>query len=212
LQWVAQIATSPDGLDWTARIPTTTNNLRAIAYGNGSFVATGDRGAIVSSVNGISWTDSSRNTTRSLRGVAHGGGWWVIVTDPSGHYSSPDGVTWTFRGSLVLTTILPTYSVAFGGDSFFVVGSWGQVLESRRAQPSGQDITLGLRYTSRPFLRINGPEGRRYDIEATDQLTPIDRVAWQPFTSVSNYLGVVNLPVGNATNPPTRFFRALLRE
>jgi hypothetical protein len=69
-----------------------------------------------------------------------------------------------------------------------------------------------LRYTSRPFLVINGPEGRRYDIESTDQLTPIDGVTWQPFTSVSNYLGIVNLPVGNTTNPPTRYFRALLRE
>jgi hypothetical protein len=209
------LLTSPDGLAWTPRTPTTTNNLRAIAYGNDAFVATGDRGAIVRSTAGTGWTDLSRATIRSLRGVAHGNGWWVIVANPPGQYTSPDGVNWTFRGSLALTTINSIHGVTFGGDSFFVTGAWGQILESLRFNPPAQDTRLRLHYSSAPILTLTGPECRQYDIQSSGTLPNVNDAPdsgglWQTLTTVSNRIGTVFLPVGTGPNSAARFYRAVL--
>ena len=43
------ILTSPDGVNWTARVSGTYNSLFGVTYGNGTFVAVGDGGTILTS-------------------------------------------------------------------------------------------------------------------------------------------------------------------
>jgi hypothetical protein len=43
------ILTSPDGVKWTRRTSGTNNLLYGVTYGNGLFVAVGDRGTILTS-------------------------------------------------------------------------------------------------------------------------------------------------------------------
>jgi hypothetical protein len=43
------ILTSPDGVSWTARTSGTSNSLYGVTYGNGTFVAVGEYGTILTS-------------------------------------------------------------------------------------------------------------------------------------------------------------------
>jgi len=43
------ILTSPDGVTWTPRTSGTSNDLNGVAYGNGTFVAVGEDGIILTS-------------------------------------------------------------------------------------------------------------------------------------------------------------------
>jgi hypothetical protein len=43
------ILTSPDGVNWTRQTPPTGNSLNGVTYGNGTFVAVGDCGTILTS-------------------------------------------------------------------------------------------------------------------------------------------------------------------
>jgi hypothetical protein len=43
------ILTSPDGVTWTERTSGTSRNLNSVTYGNGTFMAVGEYGTIVTS-------------------------------------------------------------------------------------------------------------------------------------------------------------------
>jgi len=205
------VVTSPDGTAWTIRSPTTTNNLLAVAYGSGTYVGTGSRGAIIRSADGIAWTDVSQRTPRAIHGVAYGSGWWVTVTTAFGHYVSTDTRNWAFRDLLWRTTGLPTHGIAFADNSFFVVGSAGQILESAAFTPSILPSELSLIGNAALFLKLKGNECCEYEIEIADRLPSVGldlHSAWQPFTRVSNVSGTVTLPLGSATNVLSRFYRA----
>src|SRR5687768_10804583 len=52
----ASIITSRDGIHWTRRRLQTASNLYGVAFGNDTFVAVGEFGAIFTSTNGANWT------------------------------------------------------------------------------------------------------------------------------------------------------------
>jgi hypothetical protein len=54
------------------------NDLRGVAYGNGLFVAVGDRGTILTSPDGVNWTERTSGTNW-LFGVTYGNGTFVAV-------------------------------------------------------------------------------------------------------------------------------------
>ena len=53
--------------------------LRGIAYGNGTFVAVGGNGTILTSPEGITWTSRTSGTDSILYGVTYGNGTFVAV-------------------------------------------------------------------------------------------------------------------------------------
>jgi len=77
-----QILTSPNGDDWTLTYRSapeqTGRMLLGITYGNGYFVAVGNRGTVHASPDGYSWNNLT-TTTDSVRGVIYGNRTFVAV-------------------------------------------------------------------------------------------------------------------------------------
>ena len=51
----------------------------SVTYGNGTFVAVGEGGTILTSPDGVSWTERASPTKDFLNGVAYGNGTFVAV-------------------------------------------------------------------------------------------------------------------------------------
>ena len=66
------------GATWTLRVPGI-NNLNGVAYGNGTFVAVGSNGTILTSRDGVSWTVRTSGTANTLYDVTYGNGLFVAV-------------------------------------------------------------------------------------------------------------------------------------
>ena len=91
-------ASSPDGINWTARTLPTSTFWSSVTYGNGTFVAVAQPSPnAASSTDGINWT---ARTLASPRGdaVTFGNGIFVSLSAGSTLAStSSDGITWTGR-------------------------------------------------------------------------------------------------------------------
>ena len=117
------VATSPDGKTWTNRtIPTGSDDARAIAYGNGTYVipyfSSND---VATSSDGVTWTFNSNvlNNTRDWSDIAFGNGTFVVVqigTNTSEF--STNGTSWT---ASTLPAFADWTSIAYGDGAFVAV-------------------------------------------------------------------------------------------
>ncbi len=121
------VLTSSDGIAWTVTYANT-SGLRAVAYANGKFVATGDLGAILTSTDGLAWTAQVSGTTASLQGIAFGAGKYVALGDGSTVLTSTDAVTWTPQTLGAPGVIFK--GEAFGAGLFAGVGAAGNIFTS----------------------------------------------------------------------------------
>jgi hypothetical protein len=119
--------------EWTLLAPLPTgNDLGAVAFGNGLYVAVGNNATITTSPDGTQWTrrdsgiDLSAEGTLGLRGVAYGGGQFVAVGFGI-VVTSPDGVNWTVRPG---ATTARLRSVTYGNGRFVAVGIQGAAVAS----------------------------------------------------------------------------------
>ncbi len=101
--------------------------LSELVFGNGQFVAAGDKGDIFTSPDGVTWTQRTSPTTSAIYDLAYGNGLYVAVGFLGKIFTSPDGVTWTARTS---GTPSDLYGVTFGAGGFVAVGSSGRVATS----------------------------------------------------------------------------------
>jgi len=116
-----------DALDnWHWRLPVPQgDNLNAIAFGNGLYVAVGEYAAILTSTNGADWETHGLEINKPLSAVAFGNGLFVAVgasfaLGASFILVSSNGVDWTDvspEGTYYLT------SIVFGGGRFMAAGS-----------------------------------------------------------------------------------------
>ena len=97
-----------------------------ITFGNGLFVAVGEKGTILTSPNGIQWTSRPVATSAKLTSVAYGNPIYTAVGESGTIVTSADAVNWTVRnsGGSDLT------GVAYGDGVFVVVGLYGVILSS----------------------------------------------------------------------------------
>ena len=123
---------SADGITWSAVSSGIAQDFRAIAYGNGLYVAVGLAGAnhIATSPSGSAWTArTSPDSTYNLLGVAYGNGVFVAVGyKPAGSddiFTSPDGVTWTKRSTGLNAGGFGWNGVIYGGGQFVAVRNSG---------------------------------------------------------------------------------------
>jgi hypothetical protein len=143
-----------------------TNILCSVTYGNGLFVAVGNKGTILTSPNGTTWTESNSGTTGDLvlYSVTYGNGLFVAVgwnfTSLTGTVlTSPDGSTWTTR-SMGATNIL--CSVTYGNSLFVAVGEGDTILTSvdgttwtgRNSGTSGTLYLCSVTYGNGLFLVV----------------------------------------------------------
>jgi len=97
------VFTSPDAINWTLQPATPYGAARAmfaVAYGNGIFVAVGNRQIMYSVNDGVTWTASAAlpDALAQLSCVTFDGGQFVALANNSvdiNIMSSPDGITWT---------------------------------------------------------------------------------------------------------------------
>ena len=108
--------------------------IRAIAYGNGKFVAGGSSGKMATSTDGITWTAVTDSTfgTNIIRAIAYGGAAGqekFVAGGRNGKMAySADGVTWTSTESLFGGGDI--YAIAYGNGKFVAVGTSGKMATS----------------------------------------------------------------------------------
>src|SRR5262245_51906779 len=105
---------------WTVRQPLpTANQLHAVAYGDGKFVAVGELGTIVVSADGTNWNRVTSGITTPLYAVACGDGGFVAVGQKGTILRSIHGLNW-FRCPSPANT--PLLAVTYGAGRFVAVG------------------------------------------------------------------------------------------
>ena len=103
--------------------PLTGPTLHGISYGNGQWVAVGNRGAIVTSSDGVNWASGAAigasGTIENLSAISYGNGQWVAVGAMGTIVNSPDGVTWTPQ---ISGTSVFLYAITYGNGRWVAVG------------------------------------------------------------------------------------------
>ncbi len=121
------IATSPDGLVWTARTNPVAANWQAAAYGNGTFVLLSvNTGDFATSIDGgVTWVAHTPMPSSLGYGaglIAYGNGTFVAIGSASPTTvaaTSADGFAWTGR---TLPLSLNYQSITFGNGLFVAMG------------------------------------------------------------------------------------------
>lgn len=115
------ICTSPDGITWTQRYCGYSNQVDALCYAQGKWVAACSSGNAMYSSNGTSWTKiNGLNVTVNLKSVVYANGLFVLGGGSGTCFTSPDGVTWTKR-----TTSQPNYlwAMSWTGGHYVACGN-----------------------------------------------------------------------------------------
>ncbi|MEO3946966.1 leucine-rich repeat domain-containing protein [Gorillibacterium sp. CAU 1737] len=113
------IVSSEDGLTWTKRKSNVDMDLKAVAWGNGTFVAQAFEGGVVAvSKDGITWKKVKTNQPNyeEMWSMAFGGGQFVAVGDVT-IMTSKDGIKWTFVRSDTFWT-----DIYWAKDRFYAYG------------------------------------------------------------------------------------------
>jgi hypothetical protein len=148
---------------WTGGFTGTKNDLNAIAYGNGEFVAVGIGSTVLTSPDGALWTPQSLGTTADLNSVAYGPAGFVAIGSTSTAnviLTSPDGVAWTPQQ---VPQSLQLIRIIYANNSFVAVGASGAVVTSSDGgftwitQNSGTSSTMeGIAYGPSEFIAVGG--------------------------------------------------------
>ena len=148
------LATSPDGIEWTIRIPPRKEALTALVKAKGMYVAAGFldsgngviNGAILTSTNGTEW-QTKYTAPLPVYGLAYGNSVFVAACGHEGGiFSSDDATTWTQR----MPKTTGAYQAATFGDGRFVaVGFERESFPQPNEMASSSDgITWERRYAA----------------------------------------------------------------
>jgi hypothetical protein len=135
----------------------TPNQLRAVTYGAGKFVAVGDEGVIVTSSDGRTWNEPVSGSASNLLGVTFGGSQFAAVGAGGTILTSTDGTTWTSRTSSVPADL---QAVAFGNGVFVAVGWSLTILTSTDGVTwteaySGTGVWQDVAFTGSEFVAVD---------------------------------------------------------
>ena len=146
--WVGVIYSSPNGVTWTRRYKSTTNDtgLHAVASSNSTSVAVGNKGTVLRTTNGTNWTVVSVPGlgTPTVSGVAFGGGNFSLVAYTGGNgtpqsFTSVNGLSWLDRsGGTGLDGWQDLRKVAWLNDRFVASGWYSKL---RISTDGGQTFT-----------------------------------------------------------------------
>ncbi len=127
----AIVYSNDDGTTWlVAQSPLSSVGFRAIAWGNGAFVAGGTGGALLRSTDGRFWTAVQSGTQSAIWGGTFAQGKFVMSGQYGTILTSADGINWTPQ---VSNTSDFLWQVGYGdqdGGLFVAVGDRGVVLSS----------------------------------------------------------------------------------
>jgi hypothetical protein len=180
----AWAASSADGREWEVHDVPTVWPLNSVAWGDGSFVAVGDQGALLTSSDGSLWFDQWSTTSADLERVAWDGRRYVTVGEGGTILASADALNW----SLDLTAATADlYGVAFSDAVGVAVGSGGTILATndRRywfAPITGATAELrGVAWNGRHFGAVGFSPGLGPGSGAAVVLVSADGLHWTSF-------------------------------
>jgi hypothetical protein len=123
-----QIATSVDGVAWTARDSQTGSTLWGITYANGMFVAVGSNDTMVTSTDGIQWTQKNLGKSKHFGSIAYGNGVFVLfptsMYEHYTYYTSTDGNNWEAHVEQIDDRQFYSYQVRFLNGRFFACNQY----------------------------------------------------------------------------------------
>ena len=175
--------------DWVSRSSSSVDQWGSIAYGNGTYVAVGYDGGVMTSTNGISWT--TRNTgiaNRSWSSITYGEGifvavsWGEVSDGQAGIMTSPDGITWTSINSPAQES---WSGIAYGNSTFVVVSyqNGNKVMTS----PDGATWTLQTSAANNDWIAVTYGNGVFVAVSRTGSgnrvMTSPDGITWTARTS-----------------------------
>jgi hypothetical protein len=172
----------------------------AVGFGNGTFVAVGPAGRILTSSDGVTWVLRRNTTNEYLNAITYGAGTFVAVGSYGAVLTSRDAVSWTAR---ISGTKEALYGVTYGNGTFVAVGSNGTILRSGTViSLSGQN-----RFGEGGFeLTVAGETGRGYRLQAASDLAGAN---WTDLVTLTNVADTTTFLDPTATNFRQRFYRVV---
>ena len=171
------------GTPWTSQTGGGTDNVFAVTYGGGQYVAVGQNntstsGIILTSPTGTSWTpQTGGGAALGLSAIAYGNSTYVAAGAGGVIVTSANGTSWTPQTS---GTTAPFNEVIYANSQFVAVGNNGVILTSSNGtswapQTSGTANQLaGLNYVNSLYFAV----GQNGTI-----LTSSNGTSWTPKTS-----------------------------
>lgn len=162
---------SGDGLSWTPGQADLAQRYRAVAAGEGSFVAVGDDYAVAYSSDGMAWSAGTiAPSFNSLLSVAYGHGAYVAGGEAGIMFLSTAGSGWT---SMPLQSPYDINGLTFSDGQFTAVANAGRILASSNLltwtdQTAGSDLDLyGIAKGPKALVAV-GDEGILASQDGTD--------------------------------------------
>ncbi len=138
-RWFAaanSISVSVNQGDTWSLVDANKRDLASILFNGNVGVAVGGT-IVVSQDGGLTWEDVAKGLFNWQTSVAYGNGRYVSVGGVFGNVitQTADPLTWAEAGSTNLSAYESLLSVAYGGNTFVVVGDQGVILKSNGTQP-----------------------------------------------------------------------------
>lgn len=136
------ILTCRDGKTVIRRKSPTKANLYSVAYGQGQFVAVGDKDTLLTSKDGVVWKrQAARTQDVQFSAVTFGNGTFVAVGDSGTVLTSTDGITWQSRHSGTASYLSKAswdagWFVVSGGDGTLLTSADGVEWTSQNSEAS----------------------------------------------------------------------------
>ena len=191
--WLALSAQAMPLDKWHLRNPRfTPDNLSAVAYGNGLYVAVGWTGNLLTSPDGVEWTKKELGTTNNLLGVNYLNGIFVVTggTAEQGSviFTSTDGLSWTEQKTPLSD---PIVSVTYGKGKFVAVGG-GYFAPASESYLSSVDGTnwLGQKVSGGYLAEVLFAEDHFFAVSSRGVLESEDGETWNIIYSEASPSGL----------------------
>lgn len=156
------VITSQDAIHWTYQ--GLGGYIMDVAFGNGTFVASGGDGMVYVSSDATTWASQFLGTWHDLQAILHDGRQFVIAAGGGQIYTSPDGLDWTRQSSALGMDL---YGIAFGGGRYVAVGAGPAIVWSddavhwQRTVITSLPIGLsGVGYGNGMWVAVGNPDSQ----------------------------------------------------
>jgi len=153
-----------------------TNNWRAIAYGNGKYVAVGDNGYVTTSTDGVNWTTpiQKQSGISNWSKIVYGNGKFFAFTNYGYVTTSVDGITWADPVKSNLSGQMT--NVAYGNGKLVALSYGGRASISTDGKTWTVTYTSSLNTTYNLIIYANN---RFIALCGTYSICSTDGITWQ---------------------------------
>lgn len=118
-------ATSTDKVTWTKKASAIGATVYSVAYGNGTYLITGNGGAVATSTDGTTWTVRATGSGSPIVASHFADGKFCVASSAGVLYYSADGANWTASNDTGAASIK---SISYAGQNFVAWGDSGRVI------------------------------------------------------------------------------------